>query len=247
MGLTIHFRFAAPRVTSFDAALALVERLHAHARTLDVQECSPVLTWEQGKDDPTFARLFHYYKPIGASKTRMLNIPPLRFAVFALKHQGSEPAWFGLASFPKRAPAAHDPSSIRPTGLVGHHWNAFCKTQYASMTQHGGWPNFLKIHDAICRLLDCAKALGIKVEVFDEGGYFKKRDPALLKQKVDQMNGLVAAVAGKMKDVLGPKSVVATITADPTFEHLEAKGQKLLKGKGTVVVRKIIRGMKKKK
>jgi hypothetical protein len=245
MGLTIHYRLAAPKIKSFDDALALLRRLHAQAKTLGVEECSKILTWEEGKDDPAFARLFHFYKPIGKSKTKLLDIPPQRFAVFALTQQGSEPAWFGLALFHKKAPATHDPDRLRPTGLAGFHWNTFCKTQYASMTQHGGFPNFFKIHDAICRTLDFAKKLGFKIEVFDEGHYFKKRDPAVLESHVNQMNALVAAFTGRVKDAMGPGTVAAPITTDPAYEHLEAKGQKLLKGK--ISIHRIIRSAKRKK
>jgi hypothetical protein len=89
----------------------------------------------------------------------------------------------------------------------------------------------VKVHRGIVAVLDEAKRLGASVEARDDGKYWEHRDAELLRAEVDRWNGVVAVFAGKLKDKLGEAGfhdVVAPITDDPLFEHLEAKGQALL-------------------
>src|SRR5262249_37378315 len=141
---------------------------------------------------------------------------------------GSETASFGLARFPRLVDDPDQGVEKRDTRLRGWNWQSFCKTQYASSSKAGGWDNFFAIHDSICRILDEAARLGLKVKVSDEGGYWKDRDARKLKQKLDHYNELIAAFVGKFKDHMGDRAagVVAPITEDPAFEQMEARGQK---------------------
>ena len=150
--------------------------------------------------------------------------------MFVVEQSGSESATFGLARFSDTGTDVSDQSIQRPSGIAHEYrWRRFCKTHYASLSTNGGWENFFKIHDGICRILDHAQTIGIDVDVLDEGEYYEKRDAAALKKEIERWNQLTAAFTGKLKDHLGrPDAVAAPITDAPEFEHLEAQGQQLL-------------------
>ena len=76
-------------------------------------------------------------------------------------------------------------------------------------------------------MLDEARRLGYRVTVFDEGEYWPRRDEAALRKNVEQMNCVIAAAVGALKDfdkATGAEAVQSSIFAHPQFEHLEAKG-----------------------
>ena len=100
----------------------------------------------------------------------------------------------------------------------------FCKTQYASLH---GWEHFRHCHTAAVDLLAGLRALGLHVEMNDEGGYWPGRDETELHRNVNQMNGIVAAFAGALKDATdgnGSAPLQAPILAHPHFERIEAEG-----------------------
>ena len=69
--------------------------------------------------------------------------------------------------------------------------------------------------------------LGVAVEITDEGGYWPGRSVRTLRTQIDQMNGIVAGLAGALKDVsddAGLAPVQSPIFAHPHFERLEAEG-----------------------
>ena len=76
---------------------------------------------------------------------------------------------------------------------------------------------------AIIKVLDHAKSLGILEEVSDEGDFWQDRDVRALAQQVGQWNEMIAAFAGELKDLLGDQ-IESEITKFPDFEHLEAAG-----------------------
>lgn len=235
MGLTIHYALAAPALTDFAAAQALVEKLHAFAHSLHFNTCTDLITWdEQQGDDPDFGHfrdyLLCYDQTQGAE--RFLLVPPHHFVMFGVSQPGSETAFFGLGKYAAEAPDIQDPSIRRQTDLAGYCWRTFCKTQYASLaSEGGGWENFFKIHDGICQILDHARSLGLEVSAHDESRYWETRDPAALHSEIDRWNALMAAFTGRMKDhykARGKKDIVSPITQSPDFEHLEAKGQEII-------------------
>jgi hypothetical protein len=110
---------------------------------------------------------------------------------------------------------------------TGWRWQSFCKTQYASDPRCGGIENFLRCHVSIIKLLDFIKATGLAtVIVRDEGDYWQHRDMKKLAQEIIEWNELIAGLASEQRESAGAegKSVQATITSFPNFEHLEAKG-----------------------
>jgi hypothetical protein len=80
----------------------------------------------------------------------------------------------------------------------------------------------VRCHTSIVALLDEAVRLGFDVRVFDEGEYWDTRDVATLVGKVDDMNHLIAGLAGALYDKLHPDvGLEAPIFDHPNFEHLE--------------------------
>ena len=69
-----------------------------------------------------------------------------------------------------------------------------------------------------------AKKLGCLAKVDDEGGFWEKRDLPALAEEVGSWNEMLAALGGRLKDVLAP-DVKSEIARFPNFEHLEAAGQ----------------------
>ena len=67
----------------------------------------------------------------------------------------------------------------------------------------------------------------MSVEITDEGDYWPGRDLAALRRNLDEMNGVVAAAAGALKDwgeERGGAPVESPIFSHPHFERLEAAG-----------------------
>jgi hypothetical protein len=109
------------------------------------------------------------------------------------------------------------------TGCAGWGYSGFCKTQYASLQ---GEAHFLKCHRAVIDLLQIWKRLGVDVTITDEGDYWPGRNEAKLLAGVGQMNRLVAALCGALKDAGDEKgsSVESPIFQHGQFELLEAEG-----------------------
>lgn len=138
--------------------------------------------------------------------------------------EGCESALFGLCQYPRRIPFR---AGSIPTGFEGG-WllKGFCKTQYAG--EHG-WEHFLKCHRQIISLLDFWRQLGVMVEVTDEGEYWQTRLEEKLRNKLQQYDGLVAAVGGMLKDMPndsgGSLAVESPIFDYANFERLEHEGR----------------------
>ena len=116
-----------------------------------------------------------------------------------------------------------------PTGSEGG-WlfKGHCKTQYAA--EHG-WPHFLRCHKSVISILDFCKQLGMAAEVMDEGGFGETRSEERLLAVLQKYDGLVASVAGALKDAADEngRSVESPIFERTNFEHLEAAGRNQFK------------------
>ena len=76
-------------------------------------------------------------------------------------------------------------------------------------------------------LLNAARPLGLRVRLNDEGGYWPHRRLTLVRERLAQMNSVVAALAGALKDAAdetGGQTVQSPIFAPPHFERIEAEG-----------------------
>jgi len=226
MGLTIHYSLKSAART--DDARQLVECLRQRALDLPVTAVSSLI--ELAGTDCDFNKLPedspNRWLLIQASEdvqrdNRFVMVPPKRLIAFNVEvGDGCEPANFGLCQYPGTVDFCG--KTVR-TKLSGWRWRSFCKTQYASNPNSGGVENFLRCHLSVVTLLDYAKTLGILEDVSDEGDYWIKRDMKALAQEVGEWNEMIAAGAGKLKDLLGT-GVESPITAYPDFEHLEANG-----------------------
>ncbi|OLE52372.1 MAG: hypothetical protein AUI36_18180, partial [Cyanobacteria bacterium 13_1_40CM_2_61_4] len=143
--------------------------------------------------------------------------------------EGCESAEFGLCQYPRRTPL-RTPFRTRsvPTGFAGG-WlfKGHCKTQYAG--EHGS-EHFVKCHRQIVSVLDFWRQLGVTVEVTDESEYWQTRSEEKLQAMAKRYDGLVAAVAGTLKDAADKTdqklSIESPIFARKDFERLEAEGQR---------------------
>jgi hypothetical protein len=227
MGLTIHYRITAPAGLSARQAAALVRHFHADAQFLvDEGRIARVLPISSASEDLkrhacAWRSLPHPHFP---DTTIGQAIIPEAGWIFPVEIGADcELLWIGLCRYPSHVEVQ---GRRRATGL-GSRWRffGFCKTQYASLH---GWEHFERCHLAALALLtQCARTAGVHVRINDEGGYWPGRDLKALRANLENMNGLVAALAGAAKDAAddtdeGPAE--SPIFAHPQFERLEAKG-----------------------
>ena len=224
MGLTIQFKLVAPPETDEQGAEALVRQLRRralgfksrgrvdriHPLRRDVQSLPWGREWMERRD------------PCHPTRCYQADVYPLAGFIFAISvGEDCEPLRVGLCRYPLSVVLGE--RRVR-TQLNGWRLHGFCKTQYASLH---GWEHFRRCHTAVIDLLAGARKSGLAVEIEDEGDYWPGRDEAALRRNLDEMNGVVAAAAGALKDMAadspGP-AVESPIFAHPQFEHLEAQG-----------------------
>ena len=99
-------------------------------------------------------------------------------------------------------------------------------------------------------MIDClarGRAFGVRVRIRDDGGYWPRRSVPTLRRKLDEMNGLVAAVAGAFKDAAEESGrggkLTAPILEHPQFERLELAGERHA-SRVTELVRRAVRERK---
>ena len=133
-----------------------------------------------------------------------------------------EPLWLGLCRYPKTVLLE---SRRYRTDLSGWRCQGCSKTQYASLH---GWEHFRRCHTAVVDLVAGMRRLGLDIEINDEGDFWPGRSLVALRRNLDEMNGIVAAAAGALKDFDetkdGQSRVQAPIFAHKHFERLEAEG-----------------------
>ena len=220
MGLTIHYKLSVTKNLSSAVVCELAERTALYARKIRCAEVGEVL---RADGDEKLAPLF---VQVGKPEDCCFgNVAPKRgWLVEVWPGEGCESATFGLCQYPRRIPFRAGSVS---TGFEGG-WllKGFCKTQYAG--EHG-WEHFLKCHRQIISLLDFWRDLGVSVEVTDEGEYWETRSVEKLKSKLQQYDGLIAAMGGMLKDLPGESGgnlkVESPIFDYAHFERLEHEGR----------------------
>jgi len=220
MGLTIHYKLSVAKNLSSAVVRELADRTARYAQKIGCAEVSEVL---RADGDEKLAPLFvHVGRPEDGC---FGHVAPKRgWLVEVYPGEGCESALFGLCQYPRRIPFR---AGSIATGFEGG-WlmKGFCKTQYAG--EHG-WEHFLKCHRQIISLLDFWRQLGVMVEVTDEGEYWQTRSEEKLRNKLQQYDGLVAAVGGMLKDMPndsgGSLSVESPIFDYANFERLEHEGR----------------------
>ena len=226
MGLTLHYRLTAPDGFSARRAEALVRRFHAIARGW--LAAGRVVGVDDIMSDRSFLDRFGTVwrtlpHPDDPGTSVGVPIRPEAGWIFPVDF-GADCEWFwlGLCRYPATVAVGGRNRATR----LGARWQFahFCKTQYASLR---GWENFVRCHVGAVDLLGEWRGLGGRVKIDDEGGYWPHRNLATLRQRLDRMNGAVAALAGAVKDAAedaGRAPVQSPIFAHPQFERLEAEG-----------------------
>jgi hypothetical protein len=241
MGLTIHYSLKARG--SDVQARKLIHALHQTAQDLPFKELGPVVELagdqcdfnRRDKEDPLRWLLIQAEDDVeippqggamrGQGWQSYQRVQPLRLIAFTTwPGEGCEQSNFGLCKFPAVVETEAGPVK---TKLSGWRWSSFCKTQYSSDPNSGGVPNFLQCHLTVIAMLDKAKELGCLAEVNDEGDFWQKRDLKALVQEIGSWNEMIAALGGRLKDLVGEGSVAveAPITQYQNFEQLELAGQ----------------------
>ena len=212
MGLHLNYELRLPAATSASRVSELLDALHSFATTLPFERMTPVATltadgmpapgarWTSGHWLAFIVLLIA--EPID-EEVRPYTPEPLTAQGFLVNPgEGSETATFGFVRRHDVTGAPHE-----------WYWQAFCKTQYASVVSN---EHLVRCHTSLVALLDRAIQLGIDVDVHDETFYWETRD---LIDEVQKMNGLVAALAGRIADA--GHRVEAPIFEHREFEHLE--------------------------
>ncbi|HYV28077.1 MAG TPA: hypothetical protein VFA77_11120 [Candidatus Eisenbacteria bacterium] len=225
MGLTVHFKLIAPPETDAARAHELVRAMRRRAQgfkrrgrvddVLPIGDDEEALRWAtQYKSIP------HPWKPGYETGIEIRAKAGCLFPVAV--GEDCEPLWLGLCRYPKTV--LLEGRRYR-TDLSGWRCHGFSKTQYASLH---GWEHFRRCHTAVVDLQAGMRRLGLHVELNDEGGFWPGRSFTALRQNLDEMNGIVAAAAGALKDsdesANGQCRVQSPIFAHEHFEQLEAEG-----------------------
>jgi hypothetical protein len=228
MGLTVHFKLAAP--ADWDAAQAkdVVESARGVARRFHI-EGRVDKVWPVAWDVKTLRRHGSRWisRPLGGGKGRFAQVevfPSEGFMFRVDAGEDCEALWMGLCRYPRTVLCL---GQEVPTGLGGG-WQVevFSKTQYASLH---GWEHFARCHCAVVELLAGWRAAGVRVSISDEGDYWPHRSIRALRENLDEMNCAVAGAAGALKDIgeelCGEGSgVESPIFRHQDFERLEAAG-----------------------
>jgi hypothetical protein len=221
MGLTIHYKLIAPSGIGPERAREFVSQWRR--RALGFKQRGRVdAVYSLGDDEKSlrWARQWVFRRePDSSEHAEVLPLEGFIFPVAA--GRDCEPLWLGLCRYPLTVIIGG--RRIR-TGLRGWRLHGFCKTQYASLH---GWNYFRRCHAAVIDLLAAGRRMGLEVEINDEGEYWPGRNLRVLRQNLDEMNGLVAGTAGALKDFYsdsGKPQVESPIFAHRDFERLEAEG-----------------------
>lgn len=258
MGLTIHYQLN--HAGDEKSARRVIGQLHSAAQDLPFKEVNDLVDLrgdecdldKRDKDDPLrwlvcqssqHVRLKNSHRmDDGKMGDSYLNVLPHRIIAFETwPGEGCEAANFGLCLYP--ATVERQGKRIR-TKMSGWRWSSFCKTQYASDPACGGVENFIRCHLLVVALLDQAREIGCLDEVYDEGKFWENRDVKALVPEIESWNGMIAAFAGQLKDVVGVE-IEAPITQYSNFEQLELAGQNQLTPQSLQLARLIQQVVKK--
>lgn len=222
MGLHLCYRLTLPGKTSVPEVRAKVEALKKFASTIgfdavlgpteytldelveepDHRELVPILVRTMAGDQPDFYG-------IGSAD-------PCVMVFLVAPGRRCEPAVFGFIAPGSRAKYEDSEDDLSPGEWF---WSGACKTQYASVISND---HLIKCHVGLVRVLEFAASLGIGVSVEDETGYWEHRSTAKLIAAVDDMNRIIARLAGALSDRMGEQhDLQAPIFEHSEFEHLE--------------------------
>jgi hypothetical protein len=223
MGLTLHYTLRAPAGIAPAEIPALVRAMRSVALGFHrAGRVDAVLPIARAAEESLWCTEWLQVRLPDA--TRGIAVEPHAGRLFLVDlGEGAEPLRLGLCAYPDRVTDSAT-GRFRAVRSTGWRLGAFCKTHYAGLH---GWEHFLRCHTAAVDLLAALRPLGVRVTLNDEGGYWPGRRTDVLRRNLEHLDGLVAALAGALKDAAdetaGPR-VQAPIFAHPNFERLEAAG-----------------------
>jgi hypothetical protein len=256
MGLTVYYDWKTK--ADLPAARRMIARFRALALKLPFDDVSEIREQDPPDGKPAFCPYdgsfpqggLHLPRKRRDGEEETVHVPAIHALFFCVRVQGAESAPIGLASHPsvvlhrediikrnkdgserERRLGRGDPVEF-PTRRRGYYsWHSFCKTQYAGNPKLGGEANFLKAHLSLIELLDQIRAAGVQVRIRDDSRYANHRDVDRLLRSLRDWDALVAKIVGVFGDALGSESgtLIAPIKERPDFEHLEAKGIRVLR------------------
>lgn len=213
MGLYLNYELRLPgRLPAVDISKT-IEALHRFALTLPFSSVSPVYRapFAEAELAAQSARTFRLIASVLAEPWEDEASP----------HVGNVDSSIGFIVSPGRGCESATFGFMFRTDALGDAtewcWHYSCKTQYASVISDS---HLIACHLSLILLLDEAIRLGIDVVVRDETHYWESRDEARLIAEVRSMNQIVAAIAGKVSDAIGP-SAGSPLFAHREFERLE--------------------------
>lgn len=222
MGLTVHYKLAAPKGCGAAQAKQMVESMRRVARRFYIEglvdRVLPVMT--DAKTLRRFACDWLILPVAGEENTSTgAELLPTEGFIFRVEvGRDCEPLWLGLCRYP--ATVHFQGRELPAKKGAGWQLAGFSKTQYASVH---GWEHFQRCHCAVINLLAAGRTPDLRVKISDEGDYWPRRSLENLRRNLGQMNGLVAAAAGAWKDE--GAGVESPIFRHPHFERLEAEGE----------------------
>jgi hypothetical protein len=229
MGLTVQYKLAAPAGYTGAQAEKLVESMRRVALRFYceglVDAVSPITT-----DSKTLRHSACDWLilpvPGQAGSSHVVEVCPSAGFLFQLTVGADcEPLRLGLCQYPSEVLSQGQP--LRTKKGAAWRLSGFSKTQYASLH---GWKHFFRCHSAVVEILASLPPLGCRTRINDEGGYWPRRSVAVLRAELNQMNGLVAAAAGALRDLdretgeRGASKIESPIFEHPQFERIEANG-----------------------
>ena len=217
MGLSIHYTLSARQPLTDADVRKLVLQARDFAIKTAAEEVSPLIEVES---DFPLAQEWIPLHPASEDEPTHLNVPPDYGWIFtAFPGEGCESVLLGLCRYP--ATVRYEGRDLPVKGGTGWRLQHACKTQFSSLR---GWETFRRCHLLVLELLNFWRTLGISVRIQDEGGYWPRRSEKVLREKLKEMNGIVAAMSGALRDDPRGLSVVSPIFENPQFEQLEARG-----------------------
>ena len=265
MEMHIWYRLTLGEEATFAQAIDKITQLHRYAQTVGFRggyEFPPVGEIKTGDGTEAWPPTFTVTNKLGGHQEQSISVPVIEWVGFStLPGKGTESAYSALARYPTifRPSATQsrignvttrsfdgtivpDLTSItQPAEEVvvdaqgWSSWSGFCKTQYA---HRNGLDHFMHCHLALIKLLDYAQAIGILLDVNDDGGFWESRSADVLVANLRENDRIVAAFVGALSDQIGEATedagygLVAPILDSPDFEHLEAEGKALLGERG---------------
>ncbi|HZL79828.1 MAG TPA: hypothetical protein VFC17_13410 [Candidatus Limnocylindrales bacterium] len=227
MGLTVHFKLAAPAGVTEAKAQQLVESMRRVALRF---YCEGLV--DHVRSITSDAKTLRHFGcdwlilPVPGEENTSTGVEVWPLAGFLFQvdvGEDCEPLQLGLCQYPVKV--LFQGKELRTKKRTGWRLASFSKTQYASLH---GWEHFQRCHCAVVELLAACRTPELRVKISDEGDYWPVRSLNRLRQNLDQMNGLVAAAAGALKDAdeaaEGENRVQSPIFAHRQFERLEAEG-----------------------